>query len=155
VVGADGSDGSATSQAAVAFAFEEAALRDVPAPARAASSTRLDRQRHGVRSGELCLIRTGVIVADVMAHGTTVTGHFPARTSMRHAFIPKGAYCLNLQEGWWRTFRRQALPGQDFADPDEIARVTRVATAELNARARPWIWGRPQPKPRPYHRRFI
>jgi tRNA G46 methylase TrmB len=43
----------------------------------------------------------------------------------------------------------------DFADPDEIAHATRVATAQLNARARPWIWGRPQPKHRSYRRRFI
>jgi hypothetical protein len=62
---------------------------------------------------------------------------------------------LNLLEGWWRIFRRQALAGQDFADPDEIAHATRVATAQLNARARPWIRGRPQPKPRTYRRRFI
>ncbi len=48
-----------------------------------------------------------------------------------------------MQEGWWLIFRRQALAGQDFADPDEIAHATRVATAQLNARARPWIWGRP------------
>ena len=74
---------------------------------------------------------------------------------IRHAFIPKGACWLNLQEGWWRIFRRQALAGQSFADPDEIAHATRVATAQLNARARPWIWGRPQPKPRIYRRRFI
>jgi transposase len=33
-----------------------------------------------------------------------------------HAFIPKGAAWLNLIEGWWRLFRRQALAGQDFAD---------------------------------------
>jgi hypothetical protein len=58
-------------------------------------------------------------------------------------------------EGWRRIFRRQALAGQEFADPDEIAHATQVATAQLNARARPWIWGRPQPKPRPYRRRFI
>ncbi len=37
----------------------------------------------------------------------------------------------------------------------EIADATQVATAQLNARARPWIWGRPQPKPRTYRRRFI
>ena len=74
---------------------------------------------------------------------------------IRHAFIPKGACWLNLQEGWWRIFRRQALAGQDFADPDEIAHATQVATAQLNARARPWIWGRPEPKHRSYRRRFI
>jgi transposase len=74
---------------------------------------------------------------------------------IRHAFIPKGACWLNFQEGWWRIFRRQALAGQSFADPDEIAHATRVATAQLNARARPWIWGRPEPKHRSYRRRFI
>jgi transposase len=74
---------------------------------------------------------------------------------IRHAFIPKGACWLNLQEGWWRIFRKAALAGQTFADPDEIAHATEVATAQLNARARPWIWGRPQPKPRSYHRRFV
>ena len=74
---------------------------------------------------------------------------------IRHAFIPKGACWLNLQEAWWRIFRRQALAGQAFADPDEIAHATQVATAQLNARARPWVWGRPQPKPRSYRRRFL
>ena len=54
---------------------------------------------------------------------------------IRHAFIPKRACWLNMQEGWWRIFRRQALAGQDFADSDEIALATRVATAQLNARA--------------------
>ena len=62
---------------------------------------------------------------------------------------------LNLQEAWWRIFRRQALAGQSFAGPGEIACATRVATAQLNARARPWIWGRPQPKHRSYRRRFV
>jgi hypothetical protein len=78
---------------------------------------------------------------------------------IRHAFIPTGACWLNLQEGWWRIFRKTALAGQTFADPDEIAHTTRVATAQLNARARPWIWiwiwGTTQPKPRIYRRRYI
>jgi transposase len=74
---------------------------------------------------------------------------------IRHAFIPRKACRLNLQEGWWRIFRKTALAGQSFAGPDEITYATRVATAQLNARARPWIWGRPQPKPRSYRRRFI
>ena len=60
-----------------------------------------------------------------------------------------------MQQGWWRIFRRHALAGQDFADPDEIAHATRVATAQLNARAQPWIWGRPEPKHRSYRRRLI
>ena len=69
-------------------------------------------------------------------------------------FIPKGACWLNLQEGWWRIFRRHALAGQTLADPGEIAQVTAVATAQLNARAKPWVWGRPPPPPRPRRRRF-
>ena len=42
---------------------------------------------------------------------------------IRHAFIPKRACWLNLQEGWWRIFRRRrarpsAAPGaQHPADP--------------------------------------
>jgi hypothetical protein len=70
---------------------------------------------------------------------------------IQHAFIPKRACWLNLQEGWWRLFRRQALAGQCFATPEEIALATTVATCQLNARARPWVWGRPPPSPR--HRR--
>ncbi|WP_433259668.1 transposase (plasmid) [Streptosporangium sp. CA-135522] len=64
---------------------------------------------------------------------------------IQQVFIPKGACWLNLQEAWWRIFRRQALAGQTFADPDEIAYATAVATRQLNTRARPWIWGRPIP----------
>src|ERR671910_180478 len=71
---------------------------------------------------------------------------------IQHAFIPKRACWLNLQEGWWRLFRREAFAGQSFATPDEIALATRVATCQLNAHARPWVWGRPPPSPR--HRRL-
>ncbi len=39
------------------------------------------------------------------------------------------------------------LPGQRFATPTEIEQATRVATAQLNLRAKPWVWGRP-PKTR-------
>jgi len=83
------------------------------------------------------------------SHNSKSTRAWPEdHPRIRHAFIPRGACWLNLQEGWWRIFRSQALAGQAFADPDEIAHATQVATAQLNARARPWIWGRPQPKPR-------
>ncbi|MEV6861878.1 hypothetical protein AB0M44_12865 [Streptosporangium subroseum] len=70
-------------------------------------------------------------------------------------FIPKGACRLNLHQAWWRIFRRQALAGQTFANPGEIAYATTVAAAQLNTRARPWIWGRPAPEPRQRRRRFI
>jgi hypothetical protein len=70
-----------------------------------------------------------------------------AHPRVHQVFIPTGACWLNLQEGWWRLFRREALAGQDFADAKEIDQATRVATAHLNARASPWGWGRP---PRPH-----
>ncbi len=57
------------------------------------------------------------------------------------------------KEGWWRLFRRQALAAQSFATPEEITLATTVATCQLNARARPWVWGRPPPFPR--HRRRV
>jgi len=72
---------------------------------------------------------------------------------IRQVFIPKGACWRNLQEPWWRMFRRQALAGQCFATADEITLATQVATIGLNAHARPWVWGRPPPPPR--HRRRL
>ncbi len=69
--------------------------------------------------------------------------------------IPTGACWLNLQEGWWRLFRREAFAGQDFADAKEIDQATRVATQHLNARAKPWIWGRPPPPHRHLRRRLV
>ena len=72
---------------------------------------------------------------------------------IHQVFIPTGACWLNLQEGWWRLFRRDALAGQSEASPKEIEQATRVATAQLNLRAKPWIWGRPPKTPR--HRRRL
>ena len=61
--------------------------------------------------------------------------------------IPVGACWLNLQEAWWRIFRRDALAGQSFARSDETILATEVATCQLNARARPWVWARLAPSP--------
>src|ERR671912_582172 len=74
---------------------------------------------------------------------------------IEHAFIPKGAAWLNLIEVWWRLFRRQALAGIDFADSDEIAHATKVATRQLNRKAKPWVWGRPPKPPRHRRRTFV
>lgn len=74
---------------------------------------------------------------------------------IHHAFIPVAACWLNLQEGWWRLFRKTALAGQSFADPAEITQATTLATTQLNTRAKPWIWGRPAPPTRKLRRRFI
>jgi transposase len=69
---------------------------------------------------------------------------------VHQVFIPTKACWLNLVEGWWRLFRRAALAGQSFVDREEIALATKVATRQLNAHAKPWVWGRPPP---PSHRR--
>jgi hypothetical protein len=73
---------------------------------------------------------------------------------LHHLLIPTGACWLNLQEGWWRLLRRDAFAGQSCANADEIEQATRVATAQLNRRATPWIWGRPVKDPRHYRRLF-
>lgn len=74
---------------------------------------------------------------------------------IRHIFIPKGAAWLNLQEGWWRLLRREALAGQTFADYTEIEQATALATQQLNRRAKPWVWGRPSKPPRNKRRLFV
>ena len=69
--------------------------------------------------------------------------------------IPTGACWLNLQGGWWRLFRRAACAGQSFADAGEIEVARATATAQLNRRATPWVWGRPAPRPRQLRRRLV
>jgi transposase len=98
---------------------------------------------------------------DIFVITDNLTSHLSAETNawlaehprIHQVFIPKGACWLNLQEGWWRLFRRDALAGQSFANPSEIEQARGVATTQLNARAKPWIWGRPPKSPR--HRRRL
>ena len=78
-----------------------------------------------------------------------------ANPRVRHIFIPTGACWLNRQEAWWRVFRRAAFAGQTFADGEEIDRAADVATQQLNARAQPWVWGRPQRPPRVLRHSFV
>lgn len=73
---------------------------------------------------------------------------------VHHVPIPTGACWLNLIEGWWRPFRRDAFAGRSFADTDEIVAAATLATAQRNRRAHPWIWGRPPPPHRPLRRCF-
>ena len=71
---------------------------------------------------------TYVITDNLSSHDSKSTrAWLEDHPRIRHAFIPKGACWLNLQEGWWRIFRRQALAGQDFADPD-LTRANRLVT---------------------------
>ena len=85
-----------------------------------------------------------VITDNLSSHSSVATRAWLAgHPRIEQVFIPKGACWLNLQEAWWRIFRRHALAGQTFADSSEIAQVTEVATAQLNSHANPWVWGRP------------
>jgi hypothetical protein len=68
--------------------------------------------------------------------------------------IPTKACWLNLQEGG-RLFRREALAGQDFCGAADLDEARRVATAQLNRRAKPWVWGRPPPKHRKLRRKLV
>ncbi|MBB5123230.1 transposase [Streptomyces eurocidicus] len=96
-----------------------------------------------------------VVTDNLSSHNSKATREWlEDHPRIHHVFIPVGACWLNLQEGWWRLFRKAALAGQPFADPDEIDHATRAATAQLNARAKPWIWGRPPPPTRQLRRRF-
>nr|WP_275407956.1 transposase [Actinoplanes regularis] len=84
-----------------------------------------------------------VVVTDNLSSHTSVStrewtlGH----PRIRQVFIPENACWLNLQEPWWRMFRRQGLAGQQLASGSDIRTVTAVATGQLNAKAKPWIWG--------------
>jgi transposase len=62
---------------------------------------------------------TIVVVTDNLSSHTSVSTRtwLAGHPRIQHAFIPKGACWLNLQEGWWRLFRREALAGQSFATP--------------------------------------
>ena len=70
-----------------------------------------------------------VVTGNLSGHDSKHSGLAGRSSRIRYAFIPKGACRLNSQEPWWRIFRRQALAGQDFVGPGEIAHATRVATA--------------------------
>jgi len=96
-----------------------------------------------------------MITDNLSSHNSAQTRAWMAEhPRLHHVFIPKGACWLNLQEGWWRLFRRDALAGQSFANADEIEQATRITTAQLNRRANPWIWGRPPKDHRHYRRLF-
>ena len=57
----------------------------------------------------------------------------------------------NLDNAFARFVHEGDPAGQCFADSYEIDPATRVATRQLNRKARPWVWGRP-PKPPRYRR---
>jgi hypothetical protein len=98
-----------------------------------------------------------VVVTDNLSshHSISTRAWLEDHPRITHAFIPVGAAWSNLQEGWWRLYRKAALAGQSFADPAEIETATRLATAQLIACATPWVWGRPSSPHRRLRRRFV
>ena len=74
---------------------------------------------------------------------------------VQQLFIPVKAAWLNLMELWWRLLRREAFAGQSFADTDEVSHAAADGTRRLNARAKPWVWGRPARTPRKRRRTFV
>ncbi|WP_447034820.1 transposase [Streptomyces sp. DSM 118878] len=101
--------------------------------------------------GEIWIVTDNLSSHNSVSTRTWLEGH----PRIHHAFIPVGACWLNLQEGWWRIFRKAALAGRSFANPDDIEYATTLATDRLNSRARPWIWGRLAPPTRPLRRRYV
>ena len=101
-------------------------------------------------TGDLYLITDNLSSHNSLETRTWLEAH----PCLHHVFIPTGACWLNLQEGWWRLFRREAFAGQSFANPKEIDQARRVATKQLNHRAHPWVWGRPPKTPRRRRRLF-
>ena len=75
----------------------------------------------------------------------------PAFTTSSFPKERAGSICRRAGGGSSAVMR---LSGQSFANPDEIEQATRVATAQLNRRANPWLWGRP-PKDHRYYRRLF
>ncbi|MGX1549311.1 hypothetical protein [Streptomyces adustus] len=85
-------------------------------------------------TGQIWIVTDNLSSHNSLSTRTWLEDHPP----IHHAFIPVGACRLNLQEGWWRIFRKTAL-----------------ATSQLNARANPWIWGRPASPTRRLRRRYV
>jgi hypothetical protein len=87
-----------------------------------------------------------IITDNLSSHISAQTRAWPSRASS----APSGLYSHRSEA--FSTCKRAGgdcsvamrLPGQSFANPDEIEQATRVATAQLNRRAKPWIWGRPR-----------
>jgi DDE superfamily endonuclease len=97
-----------------------------------------------------------IVTDDLSGHtGFKLRRRLARHPRLRQVFIPVRACWLNLQEGWWRLLGRAAFAGQTFADAGEIAHAVEVATAWLDRRAQPWVWGRLPPPHRTLRRKFV
>lgn len=129
----------------------KALTRTAPARNTVGYLALLNAIEHAYPTGDLYLITD-----NLASHKSgPIREWLATRPRIQQAFIPTKACWLNLIEGWWQLFRREALAGQDFCDAGEINEARRVATAQLNRRAKPWIGGRPPPKHRQLRRRLL
>jgi transposase len=63
-------------------------------------------------------IKTIIITDNLSSHSSLETRTWlEEHPRIHHLFIPKGACWLNLQEGWWRLFRRDAASWTEFCQP--------------------------------------
>ena len=75
---------------------------------------------------------------------------------IQQRFIPVKAAWLNLMEPWWRLLRSGSVcRKQSFVDTQEVNCAALDATRRLNARAKPWVWGRPARTPGKRRRAFV
>ena len=64
-----------------------------------------------------------IIADNLSSHDSAQTRAWMAEhPRLHHLFIPTGACWLNLQEGWWRLFRRDALAAAEQKCPLSIDR---------------------------------
>ncbi len=105
----------------------------------ASSRNSAHRQAFRVRLEQANTTGTIPVITDNLSshHSLATRAWLAGHPRLKLLFIPKGACWLNLQEAWWRVFRRHALAGQTFAHSSEIAQATEVATAQLNRHAKP------------------
>ena len=106
----------------------------VCAPSRDSASWQafLARLEQANPTGAIAVITDNLSSHHSLATRAWLAGH----PHIEQVFIPKGACWLNLQEAWWRIFRRHALAGQTFADPTWTTPLTGRGGAD-DARPRP------------------
>jgi hypothetical protein len=101
--------------------------------------------------GEIYIITDNLSSHSSLETRTWLCGH----PRIHHVFIPTGArLCSICKRAGGDSSAAMRSASQSFANPKEIEQATRVATAQLNRRAKPWVWGRPPKDHRRYRRLF-
>ena len=80
------------------------------------------------------------VIADNLSSHTSapIQAWLAGRLRVHPMPLPVGACWLNLQEGWWRLLRKEALTGQSFADHSEIEQAVTGDTTRLNVARDSW-----------------